>query len=92
LLEKQGVIFWIAERSLPTFWSHNEAQSVSKVSFVPFMGISPFRYRDLFQKGRRKGGDGKAHDDWYNNQERPMIEVVLPSWALASLLGELKAV
>ena len=73
-----------------------EADSISKMSFVPFMGISPFRYRDLFQKGRRKAEDGKAHD-WYNNQKRPMIEVVLPSytenekWALASLLGEVRA-
>jgi cytidine deaminase len=74
-----------------------EAQSISKVSFVPFMGISPFRYRDLFQKGRRKDDDGEAHD-WYNDRKRPMIEVVLPSytenekWALASLLGEVKTV
>jgi cytidine deaminase len=72
-----------------------EAESATKVSFVPFMGISPFRYRDLFQKGRRKGDDGKAHD-WYNAPMRPMIDVILPSyteneqWALASLLGEVK--
>jgi deoxycytidylate deaminase len=40
-----------------------EAESESKVAFVPFMGISPFRYRDIFQKGRRKDEEGTA-DDW----------------------------
>jgi cytidine deaminase len=72
-----------------------EAEVPGKVSFVPFMGISPFRYRDIFQKGKRKGDDGIAFD-WYNNQQRPLIEVVLPSytenekWALAPLLGAVK--
>ena len=73
-----------------------EQEVEGKVGFIPFMGISPYRYRDLFQKGRRKNDDGKAHD-WYNNQKRPMIEVVLPSylenekWALAPLLGAVKS-
>jgi cytidine deaminase len=56
------------------------------------MGISPFRYRDLFQKGKRKDADGKAQD-WYNNERRPLLDVLLPSyiatekWALGPLLG-----
>jgi deoxycytidylate deaminase len=25
-----------------------------RVNFAPFIGISPYRYRDLFEKGRRK--------------------------------------
>jgi deoxycytidylate deaminase len=71
-----------------------EVENPDKMSFVPFMGISPFRYRDMFQKGRRKDDDGRARD-WYN-EKRPMIDVVLPSytdnekWALAPLLGEVK--
>jgi deoxycytidylate deaminase len=71
-----------------------EAEVPGKVAFVPFMGISPFRYRDLFQKGRRKTDEGTA-DDWYN-KKKPMIEVVLPTftdnerWALAPLLGVVK--
>jgi deoxycytidylate deaminase len=73
-----------------------EAESDTKVAFVPFMGISPFRYRDLFHKGRRKQDDGTA-DDWYRDQKSPMIEVVLPgytyneAWALAQLIGDVKA-
>jgi deoxycytidylate deaminase len=73
-----------------------EAESPTKVSFVPFMGISPYRYRDLFQKGKRKDEYGDAYD-WYRNQQSPMIQVVLPSytenekWALAPLLGSVEA-
>jgi deoxycytidylate deaminase len=73
-----------------------EAESDDKVSFVPFMGISPYRYRDLFQKGKRKKSDGKARD-WYLTDMRPMVDMVVPSytenetWALADLLGDVKA-
>jgi deoxycytidylate deaminase len=71
-----------------------EAETPGKVSFVPFMGISPFRYRDIFQKGRRKRDDGSALD-WYDDK-RPMIEVTSPTyvdnekWALAPLLGAVR--
>jgi deoxycytidylate deaminase len=73
-----------------------ETESVDKVSFVPFMGISPYRYRDLFQKGKRKKADGKARD-WYLTDMRPMVDMIVPSytenetWALAELLGDVKA-
>jgi deoxycytidylate deaminase len=72
-----------------------EAESSTKVSFVPFIGISPFRYRDIFQKGRRKQEDGEA-DEWYNNQMRPMVELVVATctyneeWALADLIGNVR--
>jgi len=72
------------------------AESPDKVSFVPFMGISPFRYRDLFQKGKRKKSDGKARD-WYQDDDmRPMVDMLVPSytenekWALAKMLGDVK--
>jgi cytidine deaminase len=73
-----------------------EAESSTRVSLVPFMGISPHRYRDLFQKGKRKDDQGEAHV-WYREKKSPMIEVVLPSyienekWALAPLLGSIKS-
>jgi hypothetical protein len=31
-----------------------EREVEDKVSFVPFLGISPFRYRDIFQKEQAK--------------------------------------
>jgi deoxycytidylate deaminase len=50
-----------------------------KVSFVPFLGISPARYRDIFSKGRRKDDTGNALR-WYNAKPKPMLEVVFPSY------------
>lgn len=56
-----------------------EKEVEGKVSFVPFLGISPYRYRDIFQKGKRKGSDGTAVT-WYKKQMRPMIDVTFPSY------------
>jgi len=72
-----------------------------KVSFVPFLGISPFRYRDIFGKGRRKNDSGGARR-WYlgepklTGEPKPMLEVVFPSylqneiWALAPIVGRIE--
>jgi hypothetical protein len=53
------------------------------VEFVPFIGISPYRYRDLFEKGRRKYG-GVAQT-WNRGEKRPMIEVYYPSYFAAEV-------
>jgi cytidine deaminase len=72
-----------------------ETESPDKVSFLPFLGISPQRYRDIFQKGRRKSDSGSA-DTWYKNEARPMVDVVAPSYidlenvALVNLIGEVQ--
>lgn len=69
--------------------------SCGKVSFVPFIGISPVRYREIFEKGKRKA-DGSARP-WYHGEPKPMIDVDFPSypyaeaWALAPLLGKTEA-
>ena len=55
-----------------------ERSSETRVSFLPFLGISPFRYRDIFQKGSRKKS-GKAVV-WYQEEPRPMIEVSGPGY------------
>jgi len=39
-----------------------EKESKEKVSFVPFLGISPFRYRDISQKEKRKDPMGPQGD------------------------------
>jgi deoxycytidylate deaminase len=44
-----------------------------KVLFTPFVGISPRRYRDIFEKRSRKTPDGKKKD-WYHGFPIPMIE------------------
>jgi cytidine deaminase len=52
-----------------------EEEVTGKVSFVPFMGISPFRYRDIFRKGKRKKG-GDALTWYYDDVKRPMMDVI----------------
>jgi deoxycytidylate deaminase len=51
-----------------------------RVSFVPFLGISPYRYRDIFQKtAKRKRGDGTAKR-WIADVETPMVETTSNSY------------
>jgi tRNA(Arg) A34 adenosine deaminase TadA len=50
-----------------------------EVSFAAFIGVSPFRYRDLFEKTRRKYAGGLAQN-WYHDRRRPMIEVYYPAY------------
>ena len=62
-----------------------------KVTFQPFIGVSPFRYRDLFEKGKRKYTGGMAQE-WNKGKKRPMIEVYYPSYfrSEALVLSRLK--
>jgi deoxycytidylate deaminase len=48
-----------------------ERSSPTRVSFVPFLGISPYRYRDIFEKGSRKR-DGKALR-WIADEPKPLV-------------------
>lgn len=51
-----------------------ENEISGRVSFIPFLGISPFRYRDIFQKtSKRKNDDGTAKR-WMSGLEWPMVE------------------
>jgi cytidine deaminase len=54
-------------------------EATGKVSFEPFIGVSPFRYRDLFEKGKRKHKGGSAQR-WNKDTRRPMIEIYFPSY------------
>ncbi len=72
-----------------------EEETGSKVSFMPFLGISPYRYRDIFQKRARKR-QGVARQ-WYYGEARPMVDVIAPTYiqledvALIGLLGQVTA-
>ncbi len=56
-----------------------DALSDQRVSFVPFLGISPYRYRDIFEKrGKRK--DGSTAKKWFYDVPCPMIDVLAPSY------------
>jgi deoxycytidylate deaminase len=51
----------------------DRTQSDRKVLFEPFLGISPRRYRDIFEKAKRKDKHGKPKD-WYESQAAPRVE------------------
>jgi cytidine deaminase len=53
--------------------------ATDKVRFEAFIGVSPFRYRDLFEKGKRKYSSGAAQQ-WNDGARRPMIDVYFPSY------------
>jgi len=57
-----------------------ERTSSNKVSFLPFLGISPFRYRDIFEKASRK--TGAVARTWYakDDQPRPLVPKTLPAY------------
>lgn len=44
-----------------------------KVVFEHFIGISPRRYRDIFEKGSRRNPDGSL-SEWYKGYPAPMLE------------------
>jgi hypothetical protein len=64
---------------------HNDAivigktEDANKVAFEPFIGVSPFRYRDLFERGRRKDDDGNFQD-WTDGVPRPIVNYTLATY------------
>ena len=50
-----------------------------KVLFRTFVGISPRRYRDIFEKGKRKDESGNAVD-WYEGHPAPRVEDRSPTY------------
>jgi len=48
-----------------------------KTQFIHFHGISPRRYRDFFEKNRRKDENGKA-EEWPKNKKQPILDLKLP--------------
>jgi deoxycytidylate deaminase len=64
---------------------HGDAISVdsdapgAKVAFNAFLGISPYRYRDLFEKRKRKDAAGVSQR-WNEGEARPLINSLYPSY------------
>ncbi len=64
---------------------HGDAISVDtdpsggKVAFNAFIGVSPYRYRDLFERRRRKNAAGVVQR-WNTGAMRPMINVLYPTY------------
>jgi deoxycytidylate deaminase len=49
-----------------------DQKSTEKVVLSHFHGIAPRRYRDIFEKGARKMGNGRAKA-WYEDEARPLV-------------------
>jgi deoxycytidylate deaminase len=56
-----------------------ETDIPEKVLFEPFIGISPRRYRDIFEKRTRKDSSGKAKT-WYEDRPTPLVEDRSPAY------------
>lgn len=56
-----------------------DERSDTKVVFEHFVGISPRRYRDIFEKSSRRGKDGNLAD-WYHGTPMPLLEDKGPSY------------
>lgn len=54
------------------------SEEISKVKFIPFMGISPLRYRDFFEKGRRKDRSTAKIIRWARGVGVPIVEIYHP--------------
>jgi len=65
----------------------DETDVKDRVRFDAFIGVSPFRYRDLFEKSRRKHSSGTAQK-WNQGSKRPMINIYFPSY----FKGEIRVV
>jgi deoxycytidylate deaminase len=55
-------------------------QSYPSVQFEHFYGISPRRYRELFERGRRKGKNGKFQN-YIGDPPRPIVDYKAPFYA-----------
>jgi deoxycytidylate deaminase len=51
--------------------------SYPSVEFVHFCGISPRRYREMFERTSRKDSDGKFWE-WKDNVKQPIIDIKFP--------------
>lgn len=50
-----------------------------RVQFAPFIGISPYRFKEIFERGRRKNDSGEF-DEWTDGKPHPIIKVTVPTY------------
>jgi hypothetical protein len=56
-----------------------EHEKYPKTDFIHFAGVSPRRYRDLFERGKRKDKNGKFRE-WMKVPPQPFFDLKLPIW------------
>lgn len=69
-----------------------EYKSYPAVEFTHFYGITPRRYREFFQRNKRKDGDGRL-EDYIDNKKIPFVDLKSPFYAQLedTVLESLKA-
>lgn len=64
---------------------HGDAISVgrtpanNRVAFEPFIGIAPYRYRDLFQRDKRKDDSGQF-EEWIDGEPQSIVRYTVASY------------
>jgi deoxycytidylate deaminase len=54
-------------------------ESFPAVQFVPFYGITPRRYREFFQRGKRKeDGKFKSYQEVFEGRPSPIFTIIIP--------------
>lgn len=56
-------------------------QDFPSVKFEHFYGITPRRYRELFERGKRKDDETGKYKDWISGKPQPNIDVRSPFYA-----------
>jgi hypothetical protein len=50
------------------------------VVFEPFIGISPFRYRDLFARDRKRKDEDGAFKPWVEDGPMPIVKLTVANY------------
>ena len=56
-----------------------EHEQYPKTDFIHFSGVAPRRYRDFFERSKRKRNNGKFRE-WVATPPRPIFDLKLPIW------------
>ena len=59
-------------------------EEFKKTEFIHFHGISPRKYRDFFERNRRKDKNGKAQE-WVFGEPKPIFDIKLPIYTALEL-------
>jgi len=51
----------------------------NRVQFAPFIGVSPVRFRNLFERGRRKDAEGNF-SEWVGGKPRPLVSYTVATY------------
>jgi deoxycytidylate deaminase len=51
-----------------------------RVNFAPFIGISPFRFRELFERKKRKDDVDGRFKEWADEKPRPIVRLTVTTY------------